>query len=144
MYLYLYILAHDNLVRRLIRIPVIVPGRQIPSPYSIEGPIVKGACGTPERENVNEQFPREFGAHQRRKDARRRRRAASLAEHAETVQTDNRLPKVFLYAAATGFDFREDELGYLMISCRYRFGIVTSMVTQVAFRTAAPVRKSSS
>ena len=93
---------------------------------------------------MGEQLPREFGAHQRRKDARRRRRAASLAEQAEAVQTDNRLPKVFLHAAATGFDFREDELGYLMISCRYRFGVVTSMVTQVAFRTAAPVRKSSS
>ena len=144
MYLYLCILAHDNLVGCLIRIPIIVPGRQIPSPYSIEGPIVKGACGTPERENVNEQLPREFGAHQRRKNSRRRHRAVSLAEHTETVQTDNRLPKVFLYAAAAGFDFREDELGYLMVSRRYRFGIVTSMVTQVAFRTAAPVRKSSS
>ena len=80
---YLCILAHDNPVRCLIAIPPKVRGRQIPSPYSIEGPIVKGACGTPERENMNEQLPREFGAHQRRKDARRRRRAASLAEHAE-------------------------------------------------------------
>ena len=112
-------LAHDNLVGCFITIPIIVAGRQIPSPHSIEGPIVKGACGTPERENVNEQLSGEFGAHQRRKNSRRRRRAASLAEQAETVQTDNRLPKVFLYAAATGFDFREDELGYLMISCRY-------------------------
>ena len=143
MYLYLCILAHDNLVRCLIRIPIIVAGRQIPSPYSIEGPIVKGACGTPERENVNEQLPREFWAHQRRKDAGRRRRAASLAEQSETIQLDNRPPKVLLNAAS-GPDVRENELGYLMISCRYRFGIVTSMVTQVAFRTAAPVRKSSS
>ena len=129
MYLYLCMLAHDNLVGCFITIPIIVAGRQIPSPHSIEGPIVKGACGTPERENVNEQLPREFGAHQRRKDARRRRRAASLAEQAEDIQLHNRLPIVLLYAAG-GPDVRENELGYFMTTCRYRLGVVTSMVTQ--------------
>ena len=116
----------DHAGGALVRIPPSVRGRQIPCPHSIEGPIlVKGARGAPERKDVGEQLPRERWARkQSRKDSRWCRRAAALAEQAETIQLDNRLPKVLLNAAS-GPDVRENELGYLMTLCRYRLGVLT-------------------
>ena len=115
----------------LIRIPPPVRARQIPRPHAIEGPIlVKGARGAPERKDVGEQLPRERWARkQSRKDTRWCRRAAALAEQAETIQLDNRLAKVLLNAAS-GPDVRENGLGYFMTTCRYRLGVLTPMVTQ--------------
>jgi len=41
-----------------------------------------------------------------------------------------------LYAAG-GPDVRENELGYFMTACRYRLGVVTSVVTQGVICAAA-------